>query len=288
MESKIDFLPFHNKDILPKYRRDKSLFLLMTIGIPFAAFWLIFVVLPSYHQHINGIVVIHFVSALFILYNIFGNMFFLKRIDASGKQKDLPIVLKPNWTYCHLCQLNSPPRSYHCPICDECILKRDHHCMFSGCCIGYHNHRYYLILVLYVWIGAVYGIIFEWEYSFHQLGGFGIKSILSLIAPHFAWVLGAVSAYGFLVATLHAMGLIVLTLTTYLLVQQSFCIFRGQTLHERKYNIYTYNLGWKRNFLNVFGSRWYLVWLSAWLKSPLTGDGLSFQRLEEIEEIKDI
>lgn len=289
MESvKIDSLPFHNKNILPKYSRDRSLFILMIVGIPFAAVWLFLVVVPNYHETFNDILIVHIILAVFILFNIFGNMFMLKRIDASGKQKSLPSVLKHNWYYCHQCNLNSPPRSYHCPICDECILKRDHHCMFSGCCVGYHNHRYYILLVMYIWIGALYAVIYEWEYCFQQMGGFGIKSLLSLIAPHFAWVFGMLSAYGFLVASLHIVGIVVTVMTSYLLIRQFICIYQGQTQHERKQDIRAYNLGFTRNFKAVFGNRWFLVWISPWIKSLLRGDGLTFQRFDEFEEIKDI
>ncbi|XP_069194404.1 palmitoyltransferase ZDHHC16A isoform X2 [Procambarus clarkii] len=137
-----------SRTIVPQNSTDRMLFTFMVIGIPFAVVWLGCVVLPHYHDSINATVVLHILSALFILYNIFHNILLVIRTDASGRTSYLPSVLKPGWRYCAICQVNYPPRSYHCHICDECILKRDHHCKFTGCCIGYHNHRYFLIGIL--------------------------------------------------------------------------------------------------------------------------------------------
>ncbi|XP_013784271.1 probable palmitoyltransferase ZDHHC24 [Limulus polyphemus] len=281
-------LPMHKKDLLPPNRRDRSLFIFMVVGIPFAVLWEGCVVLPNYHTHFSTIVLIHFLASCFIVFNIFGNMYLLKRVDASGKQKSLPAILKQEWRYCHLCELNSPPRSYHCPICNECILKRDHHCMFVGCCVGYHNQRYYLLTILYIWIGAIYGVSYQWDYCFQHLGGLRPGSVLILIAPHFAWVFGAVSSFGFLVAVLHTLGIVVLVVTSYLLLIQLLVILYGQTQYERKHNIESYNLGFKCNLLDVLGTRWYFVWLFPWIPSTQNGDGLHFFNVSDLENVKNI
>ncbi|XP_037774805.1 probable palmitoyltransferase ZDHHC24 [Penaeus monodon] len=117
-----------NATIIPRNATDKALFLFMVIGIPFGVFWLGFVILPHYHDELNSIVVMHIIAVVFITYNVFHNLLLVIRTDASGRTSFLPSVLKPGWRYCAICQVNYPPRSYHCHICDECILKRDHHC----------------------------------------------------------------------------------------------------------------------------------------------------------------
>ncbi|KAK8743669.1 hypothetical protein OTU49_001199, partial [Cherax quadricarinatus] len=121
-----------SKTVLPQNSTDRMLFTFMIVGIPFAAVWLGCVVLPHYHDTINTTVVLHITAAAFIFYNIFHNILLVIRTDASGRTSYLPSVLKPGWRYCAICQVNYPPRSYHCHICDECILKRDHHCKFTG------------------------------------------------------------------------------------------------------------------------------------------------------------
>lgn len=153
-------LPYNKKDFLPKNSLDRGLFVLMTCCIPTFTTWELYMLFQS-HPSLNFACIAHLIAIAFIFVNMIGNLYFLQRVDSSGKQKKLPAVLHANWKYCHFCQINSPPRSYHCPICDECILKRDQHCMVAGCCVGFYNHRYYLAGVTYIMIGNFWKVILE-------------------------------------------------------------------------------------------------------------------------------
>ena len=81
--------------IIPNNNRDKMLFGFMVIGIPFAVVWLGFIILPEYHTSLNKVVILHFITCSFIFYNIFGNMFQVIKVDASGRTSFLPTILKP-------------------------------------------------------------------------------------------------------------------------------------------------------------------------------------------------
>ena len=65
-------------------------------------------------------------------------------------------------------------------------------------------------------------------------------------------------------------------------------LYYGQITHERAHGIYKYNLGWKENVRSVLGERWMIAWLSPWLPSKITGDGLFFPLKGEYESPKDI
>lgn len=111
---------------------------------------------------------------------------------------------------------------------------------------------------------------------------------MTLIAPHFALLFGAINIWGVVVAVLHTLGLCTLFMTAYLLAIQARAICRGQTQYEMKCNIHDYNLSLKKNIVDVLGKRWKIAWLSPFIKSPLKGDGIVFRKANEYEPPKDI
>ena len=50
--------------------------------------------------------------------------------------------------YCEKCQINKQVKISHCPICEKCIFSRDHHCFWVDNCIGYLNHKIFLIYLI--------------------------------------------------------------------------------------------------------------------------------------------
>ncbi|MES1910924.1 MAG: hypothetical protein MHM6MM_003442 [Cercozoa sp. M6MM] len=56
--------------------------------------------------------------------------------------------------HCHKCQKPKPWRSHHCSICGKCVLRMDHHCPWMGRCVGYRNHGYFLLFLIYLWLGC--------------------------------------------------------------------------------------------------------------------------------------
>ncbi|PNH33993.1 hypothetical protein VD0002_g779 [Verticillium dahliae] len=58
---------------------------------------------------------------------------------------------------CSTCGFIKPPRSKHCSICKRCIAKCDHHCIFINGCVGYENHKWFVLLLLSTAILTTYG-----------------------------------------------------------------------------------------------------------------------------------
>lgn len=57
--------------------------------------------------------------------------------------------------YCEECDNLQPPRSGHCHMCQQCVLKMDHHCVYMGNCIGFNNHKHFILMLFYLMIGSI-------------------------------------------------------------------------------------------------------------------------------------
>lgn len=49
---------------------------------------------------------------------------------------------------CTTCYVKRPLRSKHCASCGVCVARMDHHCIWINRCVGYGNHRLFMIFVL--------------------------------------------------------------------------------------------------------------------------------------------
>jgi len=59
--------------------------------------------------------------------------------------------------FCEQCKHPRPERSHHCKVCDCCVLRMDHHCPLIGNCVGWRNHKYYVLLQWWqFWACAVF------------------------------------------------------------------------------------------------------------------------------------
>jgi len=58
-------------------------------------------------------------------------------------------------TYCEKCSMPRPERAHHCLTCDICVLRMDHHCPWINNCVGFNNHKYFLLLGIYGWLASL-------------------------------------------------------------------------------------------------------------------------------------
>ncbi|CAL8080538.1 unnamed protein product [Calicophoron daubneyi] len=71
-------------------------------------------------------------------------------IDQLVKERNLPVYMvgtDGTTNVCQICGLIKPDRTHHCSTCGKCILQMDHHCPWTNCCIGFHNHKYFIIFL---------------------------------------------------------------------------------------------------------------------------------------------
>jgi hypothetical protein len=51
--------------------------------------------------------------------------------------------------FCSKCQIFQAERTLHCLVCG-CVPMHDHHCPFTGCCIGQHNRKFFMLSSFYL------------------------------------------------------------------------------------------------------------------------------------------
>lgn len=276
---------------LPKTPTDWFAFLFLLFGVHSVLIFEVFVVLPFVYDGYHDSVVMyytHIMAALFIYFNAMSNIVMVMTTETGIRGVVLPAVLKQGWRFCSVCECNSPPRSYHCHICGTCVLKRDHHCTFAGCCIGHTNQRYFIVMLLYIWVAALYANIMNIDFVYHIFGEFSLKTVFVLILPLLAWMFQVVETVTMSMAFMISLCVISFLLTSALFGYHMINIIKGQTVHEKTYKITTYNVGLLENLKAVFGEKWMFTWLCPWIPSPPLGDGLEFAERSKMERTKDL
>jgi len=222
----------------------------------------------------------HIILAVFLWVNCLIYFIQVVTIDASIKNLTLPIILQDGWKYCSLCQLNTPLRAHHCVICNVCIVRRDHHCYYSGQCIGLPNHRMFVAGLIYGTLGAIYAVVLSMATIIHVESGFNFSTILTVVFPIFAWVIGFQDT-NLLYTLFGSLSLFGGLACVAFLLLQVVQIVRGQTFYEYKVSVSDYNQGFIKNVQDVLGKNWWFYWILPIIPSKLPGDGSHYLEVKK-------
>lgn len=266
---------------LPHTNNDRIALIVFILGGLHLLWYEIRLILPVYYEELTMKAYCHVIVAAMLAFNVYANMYMLATVDVTCSRRIFPSWMSIGWRYCEKCQQNVPPRSHHCKLCDTCVMKRDHHCWFAGYCVGYHNHRYYCMMVIYIVITAIYCNVFNYQFVTDVKGELGVLNVLSFFGPPAFYLFGYYDLYTMYVTQMSMIGAMLLVLFSWMLQIQLAQINSGQTQYEKKKGIKKYNMGLMRNIVEILGSRWYLVWLSPWIPSPLPGNGIEFQIMDK-------
>lgn len=254
-------------------------FVLVTVLIPSIFYFELNVVAPAVVQpfEINTYPFwIHHLCALFLLFNILGNLIYGVFTDSSIRGKFLKSNSNPNWTLCAVCECMRPPRAWHCDLCNICVLKRDHHCPYMACCVGYYNHRYFIMFTMYVFIAMLYAFY----YNVYFLAQFITWNHGLVLAKFMLPLVSLVVDFGneSLYILMVLVNIIIATLTGFLTCYHFYNILNGRTTPERKHckKDFMYDRGWRMNLVEALGARWYFTWILPFIHSPLPGNGIDW------------
>ncbi|KAF7234046.1 hypothetical protein EG68_07201 [Paragonimus skrjabini miyazakii] len=67
---------------------------------------------------------------------------------------------------CQTCGLIKPDRAHHCSACGKCVLQLDHHCPWTNNCVGFHNHKYFIIFLGWGTVYCLYIVCTSAAYFF--------------------------------------------------------------------------------------------------------------------------
>lgn len=74
--------------------------------------------------------------------------------EKKDKFKSLESFYKPRW--CPFCKAWKPPRAHHCREWNVCVLKLDHYCPWVYNCVGFRNHKYFVLFLGYSSLCLIY------------------------------------------------------------------------------------------------------------------------------------
>ncbi|BBN09597.1 hypothetical protein Mp_4g21000 [Marchantia polymorpha subsp. ruderalis] len=152
--------------------------------------------------------------------------------------------------FCRKCSQFKPPRCHHCSVCGRCILKMDHHCVWVVNCVGARNYKFFLLFLLYTFLETTL--------------------VTASLLPHFIAFFSDVDDESSLPGNLATtfLGFVLnlafaLSVLGFLIMHVSLVSGNTTTIeaYEKKASTrWRFDLGRRRNFEQVFGSR-KLYWI---------------------------
>lgn len=179
-------------------------------------------------------------------------------------------------TYCGPCGEIRPERSHHCRQCGICILRMDHHCPWLNNCVGFGNHKYFMLSLAYGALACTVGLlsscpvlIASFKLLVHLKEGSPIKG---------PGVIPVAAVYAFVVWGV--LALVLLVLLSIMLAAHGEMLAKNATSIEGYFSNMPNPFDQGRSLENVaqvfgsFGLDWFLP-VAPW--HPRT-DGVSFER----------
>lgn len=274
------------KSFVPLRSRDKLLSGIAILLMPIYYYFNIYVVLPDIYETGSKYYLINFISAHFIAFNIIGNYFCMMICDTSLKEMIINENIKTNIRNkdssitresIRLNEKNSSKLTNnirYCIHCDNFIIKRDHHCLFIGYCIGKYNRRFFIILLIYIVFFSSNNIYLITMFMKKRMNISLLKIIIQIFFPpsiiifsNTSTLLDTIYLILYLVfILLSLMSLILCTSNTFFIAKE--LIRNDIKVSPKNYDNHKY-YHIVDNIEQIFGSRWYLTWISPLISSDI-------------------
>jgi hypothetical protein len=188
--------------------------------------------------------------------------------EVSGGEASLGLVETKHTgerRHCKWCLKYKPDRCHHCRICNVCVLKMDHHCPWVYNCIGFRNHKYFFLLLVY----AV-ADLFIVNFNMFESVWWSTRVDVSIYTMFTLMFAQCTAAFLFVLISLF------LTFHIWLMLKAMTTVeFCEKSLKKASYNSSIYSVGLYGNVCAVLGPN-PLLWLFP-ISLP-TGDGLTWSK----------
>lgn len=197
------------------------------------------------------------------------------------------LMAPDEWGFCANTNQPKPPRSHYDHVTKLLVLNMDHYCPWMFNTVGYFNYRYFCNFLFYVFTGMLYGAIIAYQ-PFREIGSSDYFKQVQMnrskeykVYRHLIPNVPLPSertpiAFSFMLCL--SVGIAVMCLMSFHL----YLVFTAQTTIEFHGNwskrrqarkrgrawMNPYDLGWKRNWQQVFGSLHPLVALLPSWREP--------------------
>jgi len=266
-------------------------FVFMALALIFCVVYVLLSELLPYYTttFVSPFAIFHLLLSSFLLFNILFN-YYMCIFTPPGSTPDLhpdevaqvEALLKSEQNIsvkrgegfskvCKFCKKPKPPRSHHCHICRRCVLRMDHHCPWVSNCVGFYNHRYFVLFLLYLCCGCFYVTLMSF-FPFYASYDYRTPYVGSRTAVLFVFVmsLSIMVAVGLLLAW--HLYLVITAQTTIEFYYNRNRIRHAQLRGETFQN--EYDLGFEKNWKVFFGAT--PLWFLPSQKPLPPGDGLVY------------
>ncbi|CAF3524435.1 unnamed protein product [Adineta steineri] len=176
--------------------------------------------------------------------------------------------------YCFVCQCIKPDRAHHCSICEKCVLRYDHHCPWTNSCVSYGNYKFFVLFLCWAWIFCAYVAATSLEYFIQfwkivsTIEKNGDNTVPSSEKFHLFFVFFVSIMFGISISSLFFYHLYLTGKNRTTIESFRAPIFESGPQKEG------FNLGWKRNFQEIFGTKFFKAIIPI---STTRGDGVHYQ-----------